>query len=214
MLKELNFPRILQKDNIVGYGGNQEWFTKYLKRSAGCGCTSAVNIAAYYASVNPEKRNLYKENITYFNQEEYVDVMEEMFKYMKPGFMGYPYIKKLAEQFVKFCKERGVSMEASILETFNTCGDAFAFVKENIDTGHPIALLILLHRAKQLRKDIWHWLTITGYFEGSDNNSSSQIIVSNYGKREEVCADILFEVHQRNKIKMVSFRDLANHKER
>lgn len=210
MIKELNFPIVFQKGISAGYGGNQEWFTKGWKRSSGCGCTSGVNIAAYYASVNSDMRNLYKGNVTEFSQEEYLAAMEEMFTYMMPGFMGYPYVKKLAEQFVKFCEERAVSVEATIFENFNITGNAFAFVKENIDAGHPIALLILLHRAKQLKKDNWHWVTITGYIEEQDDNGSSQIIVSNCGIREVISTDILFEVHKRNKIRMVSFRNITN----
>ena len=52
--KELNFPTVYNKDTITGYGGNQEWFSEKIKRKAGCGCTSGANLAAYYASRQPE----------------------------------------------------------------------------------------------------------------------------------------------------------------
>ena len=82
--------------------------------------------------------------------------------------------------------------------------DSFQYVKSCIDAGNPIAVLILSHRAKQLRDDNWHWVTITGYIEDTDKKVA-QIIRSNYGKREIIRSDIMFEVHSRNKIRMVSF---------
>jgi len=206
MTKELKFPTITLKDTSVGYGGNQEWFGQNWKRQAGCGSTSGANLAAYYATIDTGMANLYQGNRTSFNQIEYVQAMDEMFTYMKPNIFGYPYIHKFSKQFVKFCGEHGVKMEASILKKYHTTEEAFKFVKNQIDAGQPVALLVLLHRAKQLREDNWHWMTITGYVEDKDQNIA-QIIRSNYGKREIVNADILFEVHNRNVVRMVSFKN-------
>jgi len=133
--------------------------------------------------------------------------MEQMYTYMKPGPMGYPYLRKFAKQLVLFCKERGVSIEANIFEKFNVTEEAFAFVKGNIDNGHPIALLILFHQAQELKEDNWHWVTITGYVEDEDNTKRSQIILSNCGERQIVNTDILFKVSPKNIVRMVAFKN-------
>ena len=100
-------------------------------------------------------------------------------------------------------------MEANILTKYKSVNDAFQYVKNSIDTGNPIAVLILFHRAKQLREDNWHWITITGYIEDTDKKVT-QIIRSNYGKREIINSDVMFEVHSRNKIRMVNFERLQS----
>ncbi|MHB8130059.1 MAG: C39 family peptidase [Mobilitalea sp.] len=209
IIKELNFPKITQNDKGVGYGGSQEWFIKNWQRQAGCGCTSGTNIAAYYASTAPNMTKLYQGDSKEYKKDEFVKVMEEMFTYMKPGILGYPYIYKFSKQFVKYCKEREVLMEANILTKYKSVDDAFEYVKSSIDAGNPIAVLILFHRAKQLREDNWHWVTITGYIVDTDNNET-QIIRSNYGKREIISSDVMFEVHSRNKIRMVNFERIQS----
>jgi len=206
--KELNFPMVYHKDTMIGYGGNQEWFSQNLKRKAGCGCTSGANLAAYYASNHPEMTGIYDGNCKKFDQEEYIQAMEEMYTYMKPGLLGYPYVKKFGRQFAKFCKEHGIEADAKFCCGFRNKEEAFAFVKESIDSDNPIALLILFHRAHALREDNWHWVTITGYIEQEDNPNESEIILSNCGERQTVNAHQLFEVHRKNTVRMVSFRIL------
>ena len=143
-----------------------------------------------------------------FDQTEYVQAMEEMYTYMKPGMIGYPYVKKFGRQFVRFCKEHGIQAEAKFCHGFRSRDEAFHFVKESLDGGNPIALLILFHRAHALREDNWHWVTITGYIENEENSKETVIILSNCGERQIVNAHQLFEVHRKNTIRMVSFRIL------
>lgn len=206
--KELNFPVVYHEDEAVGYGGNQEWFSHDWKRKAGCGCTSGTNLAAYYASNHPDMTGIYDGKTERFHQAEYVQAMEEMYSYMKPGLMGYPYVKKFGRQFMKFCSEHGVEAEARFCHGFRSREEAFRFVKESIDGGDPVALLILFHRAHALREDNWHWVTITGYREDLTHPGEAEIILSNCGERQTVNAHQLFEVHRKNTIRMVSFRIL------
>ncbi len=97
-------------------------------------------------------------------------------------------------------------MEARFCYTFSKAEIGFAFVKESIDSGNPVALLILFHRAPELKEDNWHWVTITGYSEDENNLDKAEIIISNCGERQIVKANKLFEVHRDNTIRMVSFR--------
>jgi len=204
--KELKFPMVYHEHTVVGYGGNQEWFSQNMKRKAGCGCTSGANLAAYYASNHPEMAGIYDGNRDQFDQTEYVQAMEEMYTYMKPGLIGYPYVKKFGKQFTKFCNEHGIETEAKFCYGFRNKEEAFAFVKESIDSDNPVALLILFHRAHALREDNWHWVTITGYIENEDNTNETEIILSNCGERQFVNAHQLFEIHRKNTIRMVRFQ--------
>lgn len=208
LVKELNFPKVYYKDTFVGYGGNQEWFSENMKKKAGCGCTCGTNLAAYYASNLPKMAGIYDGDHISFNQGEYLHAMEEMYHYMKPGMIGYPYVKKFGRQFLKFCKEHGIEAEASFCHGFRHRDAASTFVKSSIDSGNPVALLILFHRAHALKEDNWHWVTITGYTVNEENPKDTWIILSNCGERQTVNAYQLFEVHRKNTIRMVSFRIL------
>lgn len=204
--KELNFPAVYANGQVVGYGGNQEWFSENMKRKAGCGCTSGANLAAYYALNHPAMGGIYDGELKRFDQMEYVQAMDEMYNYMKPGFLGYPYVRKFGKQFVKFCREHGIEAETRFCTRFHSTEEAFCFVRKSIDTGNPVALLILFHRAHVLKEDNWHWVTITGYLEDENNPEGSEVILSNCGERQTVKAHQLFEVHRKNTIRMVSFR--------
>ncbi len=205
-VKELDFPMVYYKDTVVGYGGNQEWFSENIKRKAGCGCTCGTNLAAYYASNYPETAGIYDGDCNKFEQGEYLKAMEEMYHYMKPGLFGYPYVKKFGKQFIKFCKEHGVETEAKFSHGFRCVDEALSFVKDSINSGNPVALLILFHRARALKEDNWHWVTITGYTGNENNKMDDEIILSNCGERQTVSAHQLFEIHRKNTIRMVSFR--------
>lgn len=206
IIKELNFPTVYSKGSIVGYGGNQEWFSKLLQRNAGCGCTSGANLAAYYAANHPRMAGIYDGDIKQFDQAEYIRAMEEMYTFMKPGVVGYPYVKKFGRQFVRFCREHKIEMKAEFLHGFHEPEEALDFVKESIYNGDPVALLILFHRANALREDNWHWVTITGFTLDEEDGSVDEIILSNCGERQIVKACDLFEVHHKNTIRMVRFK--------
>lgn len=204
--KELNFPEIYHRDALVGYGGNQEWFSHDWKKKAGCGCTSGTNLAAFYASNHPKMTGIYDGNTNQFDQTEFVQAMEEMYTYMKPGLIGYPYVKKFGRQFMKFCWEHGIEVKAEFCHGYQKKEEAFRFVRESIDEGNPVALLILFHRAHVLREDNWHWVTITGYTVNESDPAGIEIIISNCGERQTINAHQLFEVHRKNTIRMVRFR--------
>lgn len=202
MKKELNFPIIYNNNKVWGYGGNQEWFSKSFQRQAGCGSTSGANIAAYYGANEKSASDMYQGDTSRFQYLDYLSLMEGMYTYMTPGPLGYPYVEKFAKAFIRYSKNHNFHIKAKILEKFNTTEEAFSFVKESIDSGNPVALLILLHRAKELKDDNWHWVTITGYEE---QEGESRIIISNCGKKEMIPKDVLFEVNFRNRIHMVRF---------
>ncbi len=204
--RELKFPVVFLNGKEIGYGGNQEWFSDFMKRKAGCGCTSGANFAAYYASRYPQMESFYDGNTDQFHHHEYLLAMETLYRYMKPGLIGYPYTKKFGKQFVRYCKERGILAESVYCYGYKTKEEAFQFVKDSIDGGHPVGLLILFHRAPSLKEDNWHWVTITGYEENMDEPNDSNVLFSNCGERQIVKASILFEVHRKNTLRMVSFR--------
>lgn len=106
MRKELHCPQIIKDGKTIGYGGDQEWFPGDFQRLAGCGSVTGSNIAAIYALSREDFKDLYpiKDSQKAADYEQYLNLMQTMYRYMKPGFMGYPLIGRFAERFQKICK--------------------------------------------------------------------------------------------------------------
>ena len=130
--------------------------------------------------------------------------MQEMYRRMKPGMMGYPYPAKLGKAFAAYAAERGVSLIPRAICRWKDWESGFSLVKESIDKGAAVGFLILAHRAPVLKEDIWHWITITGYEEG-ESEEEKRVIVSDCGERDVYPASLLLETHRSNVTKMVIF---------
>ncbi|WRK53308.1 hypothetical protein SD457_25110 [Coprobacillaceae bacterium CR2/5/TPMF4] len=86
--------------------------------------------------------------------------MNEMFKVMEPGKRGFPYVYLYARRLSKLLND----CSYQIIRRPRVV-DASKIVCASIDDGHPLGLLILTHRRRAVRDDLWHWVTIVGYEE-------------------------------------------------
>jgi len=204
--KELAIPLIYEQEKLVGRGGNQDWFPEKWPRQAGCASTAGANLAAYFAASDPQLRALYPGDPDRFVLPEFLQAMQQMYGYMRPGLLGYPFAGKFARKFVRYAREHGIQAAADVYQQPRTWQDALLFVRRHIDCGSPVALLILWHRSPALQRVNWHWMTIFGYAMDDVAGNGPRVILSNGGQREEYDARDLFEVHQKNIIRMVAFR--------
>lgn len=182
----LDYPKVYENGQLISHGGNQDWFIGSWARKAGCASVSATDIYIYYTKKESE-----------FDKEEYLDYMNEMFKVMEPGKRGFPYVYLYARR---------------LSELLNNCDyqvirrprvdDASQIVCASIDDGHPLGLLVLTHRRRAIRDDLWHWVTIVGYEE---TKQGLVIIFLDCGELKRIPARIIFEKSRLNVIKMVRF---------
>lgn len=207
MRKELYCPLIKRDGKIVGYGGNQEWFSGSFQRLAGCGSVTGSNMAAIYAASRPEMRALYHPEYEAEAYESYLKLMEDMYDYMKPGFMGYPLIGRFAKDFKAYAADRGVMLQSDELFLPKEKKQILDFIFKGILDGHPVAFLILRHPAKELREDNWHWVTITGFDEEKE-----QLIWSNCGEREEIDWNMLLDTGSKYYVGIVRFSFVSEEK--
>lgn len=194
---ELPLTKVYENNELIGYGGDQDWFEERWARRAGCASVLATNLVSYY------------KNIKTSNKDEFVKNMEEMFTWMTPGRMGFPYLYKFAHQFVAYFRLQGLSFKPIYQKTSKSYEHALSFVLKSIDEKHPVGLLILHHRAHELKDDNWHWVCISGYIK---KESGYDIIFSDCGKRRILDAKILFDVCKFNVFKMVRFQVLDDEK--
>lgn len=182
----LDYPKVYIEDKLVGHGGNQDWFLDSWARKAGCASVSATDIFLYYT----------KKDHT-FNKDMYLDHMNEMFKLMEPQKRGFPYVYLYARRLSKLLD----NCKYYILRKPNV-EIAMKVVKESIDSANPLGLLILTHRRRQIRDDLWHWVTIVGYEETGEG---LDIVFLDCGEIKRIPARIVFEKNCFNVVKMVRF---------
>lgn len=187
---ELEITKVYQDNQIIGYGGNQDWFEDDWAKKAGCASVLAANLVAYY------------QHLFQASKESFLEIMEEMFTWMTPGKMGFPYLYKFAHQLVTYFNQHQILVKPIYQKKSKSYEHALHFVLKSIDQSHPVGLLILHHRSKELEDDNWHWVCITGYQKKEDGYD---IIFSDCGKRRVIDARILFDVCPINVFKMVRF---------
>lgn len=160
------------------------------------------NIAAIYAMSRDELRSLYQpeDGEDPREQEQYLNLMESMYQYMKPGFMGYPLIGRFAKDFKRYAADRGIEFTSEQLFLPKNKTQALDFILPALKEGNPVAFLILKHPAYELREDNWHWVTITGFDEEKE-----LLIWSNCGEREEIDWNMLFDADKKYYVGMVKF---------
>lgn len=192
-MPELKITHIYENNNLIGYGGNQDWFLSDWAKKAGCGSVLGSNMFAYYTQIEKSSK------------EEFLTIMDDLYTYMTPGRMGFPYFYKFAHKFVERMEKEKRSFKPIYLKKSKSIDQSIQFIKKSIDQNHPVGVLILSHKAKELEEDNWHWVCITGY---EQNNHQTNIIFSDCGSRRVVDANVLFEVDIRNIVKLVRFKEV------
>lgn len=203
--KELKMP-LIEDGARWAYGGDQEWCPSAWHRGCGCGPTTSANLSAYYAMTRPSMRGLYRGSLSPFSRQEYIDTIEDIFRFITPSYMGFPYAGKYALKYRAYALYRGVRLSSKGCGAAHSEDEMFDFVRRGIDSDNPLALLILRHRAPELEDDNWHWVTVSGYLEGADGK---QVILSNCGEREVRPASLLFERHPKNTVRLLYFQEEA-----
>lgn len=191
MEKELSIVHIYEDKQLIGYGANQDWFLDSWAQKAGCASILASQLYAYYLSI--------------FNssKQDFLIIMNQMYRYFTPGKMGYPFLYKFARTFCQMMQEYNIFLKPVYLKNARCYQQAMDFVQKSINENHPVGLLILSHQAKELEEDNWHWVCITGY-KYCDNQT--MIIFSDCGQRREIDAHLLFDIRQENVFKMVRMK--------
>lgn len=204
MRKELHCPQIMKDGRIIGYGGDQEWFPGDFQRLAGCGSVTGSNIAAIYALSREGWDTLYQPQAGESIEEykSYLNLMQSMYRYMKPGFMGYPLIGRFAKDFKRYASDRGITLSSEQLFLPKSKKQALDFILPALKEDHPVAFLILRHPVYELREDNWHWVTITGFDEEKEI-----LIWSNCGEREEIDWNMLFAEDKKYYVGIVKFKE-------
>lgn len=176
MERELDFPRI---DGRY-YGGDQNWYRHWLMRLGGCSTTTACEACICLARQRSDMGVLYPGNPAEISMEDFRNFAETMFDYVHPGIGGLTDLGRYAAMLRSYAASCGADVAVDTLGGEADPGQAAAFIRSAVDSGRPVAFLLLQHRDPSFGDFSWHWFSVTGYREAPDG---FDILAANLGER-------------------------------
>ncbi|MCL2437180.1 MAG: hypothetical protein FWD00_03990 [Clostridiales bacterium] len=177
---EIRNPKWLQMmiEGSVLYGLDQNWYRTPIKRRRGCGPVTAATLLFY---MNKRENGPFGYDNT--DIVKAVEMLNDVWRYVRPGIKGLPSIKKFVKGIHKLCERYGLPWECqSINVNKNTLvPEAAAFIESGINSDCPVAFLNL-HAGVSTAFDGWHWLVLTGIRKEGARYVASGI---DYGKQIE-----------------------------
>jgi hypothetical protein len=153
---------VLDEDTYEIYHGcNQEWYTTFWQRMAGCGPTVATNLIFYL--YHARRASEFRPNT--FTKKYCVKMMEEMWKYVTPSIYGVNTTKMFYEAVLSYTKSKGFHVEYGLLDLPKNksqrpgLSEILKFLEEALLKDAPVAFLNLCNGAEK-NLDSWHWVTI------------------------------------------------------
>jgi len=162
------------------YGGNQNWFRTLMMRMGGCGAETACDSCLYFA-LHRGLKELYPFDSDRLTKEDYVAFAHRMERYLWPRMTGIDrldiYMDGLAG-YLRDCGEKRLTMSA--LDGGEPYERAARTVREQIDAGYPVPMLLLNHRDRAFKDYNWHWFLLNGYDapEGAEDMSVRAVTYS------------------------------------
>ena len=150
----------IRAGNLIYHGANQEWFSSYWHRKAGCGPTTAANILRYMG----DRLDLPVQN---GQKQQMQKLMEWTWDCVTPGLMGLNSTKLFADGMDRLLEKIKSPLRCQVLNIDDEQGkraqlhELEAFLGEGLSADSPVAFLNLDRGALQ-NLESWHWVTIIG----------------------------------------------------
>lgn len=140
------------------YGFNQFWYHKRVQKNAGCGPTAASMLLYYLNKKNPCIAS-YQGG----NKEESVKIMEDVWRFVTPGFMGLNSTEKFKKGMEELFEFYHLNWKCHTLriKTRQPYHPVEEFLQEALEKDSPVAFLNL-HRGNVTMFDSWHWIVLIG----------------------------------------------------
>lgn len=174
----------------TAFGGSQQWFRSAMMRLGGCAVVTACDLCIFLKKYH-DKPKLYRYGVHSLSKKEYVDFSEVMKPYLHPRITGIDsldiYLEGAGAYFAE-CGETSVALKGFSGDA--PYEDAEAVVKNQIDRGYPLPMLMLKHHNKIFSEYVWHWFMITGY---EKNDKRFLIKATTYGNSEWLDFKLLWD---------------------
>ncbi len=147
------------------YGGDQDWFTDWWMNVGGCAAETACEASLYFLKyfglpVAPELPDQ-------MSRQDYIAFAGQMKPYLRPRMHGVNRLSLFTDGYGKYLSDLGADgITMDTLDGYAPWEEAFEAVQDQIDSGIPVSVLILRHRAGSMKEYVWHWFTLTGWEDG------------------------------------------------
>jgi len=143
------------------HGADQAWYATRRQRISGCGPAACAN-ALWYLSRTGEEGLCRHDAST---QGGMLRLMEDVWRYVTPGFGGVNRLSIFANGAVRYGMDRGVSLRPNTLEISSVRSrrpgieGIFGFLCDAFSRDTPVAFLNLSKGAAG-NLEGWHWVTL------------------------------------------------------
>ena len=145
------------------YGGNQRWFLDFWMHIGGCGALTMCDLMIYMA-LHRAKPECIPFDAARLTRKEYIRFGMQMKPYLRPRETGIKDLETFicgAEDYLRSSCIEGIRLEGFSGE--QPYEDAEQLLKNQIDAGMPVPMLMLNHRNKEFGFFEWHWFLLVGY---------------------------------------------------
>jgi len=162
------------------YGFNQESFGDALMRAGGCAAVTACDLFIYLKKYFGLKIYPYSaENVT---KSDYIAFSKEIKPFLHPRLRGIDRTDIYTDGVNAYLKKiGGGSLVFDSLDGNAPVQEAEIRIKERIEDGMPVPILILRHKNPEYSDFVWHWFLLTGF---SENGNGFLVKAVSYGKYE------------------------------
>ena len=147
-------------------GVDQDWYTHFWRRKAGCGPCTATNMLRYL-------RGRVALPMPSDTREQAVALMDWAWGYVTPTLMGLNSTALFRKGMDDILAHLGSPLRCRVLDVPDALADrpderqVADFIRDGLRADSPVAFLNL-HNAGLPDLDTWHWITFTGLAEGPD----------------------------------------------
>ncbi|MDR2771699.1 MAG: hypothetical protein LBB57_06645 [Clostridiales Family XIII bacterium] len=160
-------------------GGDQDWYSSWWRRMAGCGPTTATNAILYLTNARVRAASaagdgalrggtdVEAQGAGIRDKREFVQLMDRVWKHVTPGRGGINTTTKLRRGIAGYSDAAGLGLRTEALDISDDRDDRpplahiVEFIRTGLERDLPVAFLNL-HNGSELQLDRWHWVTITG----------------------------------------------------
>lgn len=160
----------------------------------GCGALTMCDLMIYMAMYRDIPEGI-PFNAARLTRREYVRFGMQMKPYLKPRKTGIKDLKTFIDGADDYLRSSGIGgIEMEEFPGTETYAMAERVLKEQIDAGMPVPMLMLNHKRKEYSFFEWHWFLLVGYEDRQEGNQTvTYAKAATYGKSHWLRFDRFWE---------------------
>ena len=145
------------------YGGSQRWFADPSMFIGGCGALTMCDLMIYMAVCKGRRECVPFKNASPSGLD-YVRFGMQMKQYLRPRNSGIKDMQTFIDGAQRYLDDHHIKdLKMEEFSGFEEYSKAEKLLKDQIDAGMPVPMLMLNHRDPEFGFFEWHWFLLNGY---------------------------------------------------